>query len=207
MYLSRVEIDVNNWRNAKKLTQLSAFHNWVERSFPDEIDSKEQMLHLWRLDRLVNKNYLLIVSQNKPDSILLSRFGVDGTVVTKNYDKFLDNIEPNQLMNFQLTANPSFESAEGKVTPSITVKDQAQWLIEQAEKAGFQLKRSEFKITSREWPVVLHRDGRRVRLSRVTFMGKLRVKDVNLFKQALTSGIGLEKTFGMGLMTAIPLAE
>ncbi|WEV36917.1 type I-E CRISPR-associated protein Cas6/Cse3/CasE [Lactobacillus sp. ESL0677] len=204
MYLSRVEIDVNNWRNAKKLTQLSAFHDWVEQSFPDEIDSKEQMPHLWRLDRLVNKNYLLIVSQNKPDSILLSRLG---TVVTKNYDKFLDSIEFDQLMNFQLTANPSFKSAEGKVTPSITVKDQAQWLIEQAEKAGFQLKRSEFKITSREWPVALHRDGRRVRLSRVTFMGKLRVKDVNLFKQALTNGIGLEKIFGMGLMTVIPLAE
>ena len=38
MYLSRVEIDVNNRIKIKDLSHIGAFHNWVESSFPEEFD-------------------------------------------------------------------------------------------------------------------------------------------------------------------------
>lgn len=50
MYLSRVEINVKNHRKLKKLTHLGAYHNWVEQSFPVEIDKGERFRHLWRID-------------------------------------------------------------------------------------------------------------------------------------------------------------
>ena len=36
MYISRVEIDLNNRQKIRDLTHLGAYHNWVEQSFPDE---------------------------------------------------------------------------------------------------------------------------------------------------------------------------
>ncbi|MDF7668693.1 type I-E CRISPR-associated protein Cas6/Cse3/CasE [Lactobacillus sp. ESL0680] len=207
MYLSRVEIDVNNWPKAKELTQLSAFHNWVEQSFPDEVESEDQEPHLWRIDRLMDKEYLIIVSQTKPDSSSLLEYGVSGTVDIEDYDEFLSKIKSDQVMQFRLAADPSFKSRDGKVEPAVTVKDQVRWLLEQAEKNGFQVKIPELQIISRDWPIAFHQDSQRVRLSSVKFEGKLVVKNVNLFKRALTNGVGLEKTFGMGLMTVIPQAE
>ena len=66
MYMSRVEIDFNNRLNLKKLSSLKAYHSWVEESFPEEIEANSRSRKLWRIDNLNGKNYLLLVSQEKP---------------------------------------------------------------------------------------------------------------------------------------------
>jgi len=220
-YLSRVQVDVNNRYKTKDLTHLGAFHNWVEQSFPDEIATGERRRHLWRLDVLAGKTYLLILSESKPDSDLLERYGVPGTAITKSYDKFLDRIQEGQLMQFRLTANPTHTvtrpgEKQGRVMPHITVEQQRKWLMDRADKLGFQLIKQEssddpelsvtqaFDIVNRDWPTLHRKVGRGVRLSRVTFEGLLRVSDVVAFRQTLVTGIGREKAFGMGLMTVIP---
>lgn len=220
-YLSRVQVDVNNRYKTKDLTHLGAFHNWVEQSFPDEIATGERHRHLWRLDVLAGKTYLLILSESKPDSDLLERYGVPGTAITKSYDKFLDRIQEGQLMQFRLTANPTHTvtrpgEKQGRVMPHITVEQQRKWLMDRADKLGFQLIKQEssddpelsvtqaFDIVNRDWPTLHRKVGRGVRLSRVTFEGLLRVSDVVAFRQTLVTGIGREKAFGMGLMTVIP---
>ncbi|WP_338208585.1 type I-E CRISPR-associated protein Cas6/Cse3/CasE [Lactiplantibacillus paraxiangfangensis] len=220
-YLSRVQVDVNNRYKTKDLTHLGAFHNWVEQSFPDEIATGERHRHLWRLDVLAGKTYLLILSESKPDSDLLERYGVPGTAITKSYDKFLDRIQDGQLMQFRLTANPTHTvtrpgEKQGRVMPHITVERQCKWLMDRADKLGFQLIKQvsadepelsatpAFDIVNRDWPTLHRKVGRGVRLSRVTFEGLLRVSDVVAFRQTLVTGIGREKAFGMGLMTVIP---
>lgn len=220
-YLSRVEVDVQNRAKTKDLTHLGAYHNWVEQSFPAEIATGERHRHLWRLDTLNGKKYLLIMSQSRPDAKLLLKYGVEGTVVTKSYDTFLNKIQDGQIMRFRLTANPTHRITSpsekmSKVLPHVTVTQQEKWLIDRAKNSGFQLikqvgvddsNESEtlaFKIVGREWPMLHRNPGHGVRLSRVTFEGLLRVEDAELFKQLLVKGIGREKAFGMGMMTVIP---
>jgi len=219
MYLSRVQIDVNNRQKTKGLTHLGAFHNWVERSFPTEIEAQRHNRHLWRIDQLGNKKYLLILSESTPDTEELERYGVSGTSIIKTYDKLLDSLQEQQVVQFRLTANPTYTSAnpgkrQGRVVPHITIEQQRQWLVERAEKSGFELlmlKDREannahltFDIVSREWPVLHRKTGRSVRLSQVTFEGRLRICDVAMFKKILIMGLGREKAFGMGMMTVIP---
>ena len=67
MYISQVEIDLNNRRKIRDLTHLGAYHNWVEMSFPEEINKKERSRKLWRIDRIGDRTFLLIVSEVKPD--------------------------------------------------------------------------------------------------------------------------------------------
>lgn len=66
MFLSRVEKANNNRQQIKSLTHLGAYHDWVEQSFPEEMKQGERLRHLWRLDQIGGREYLLILSQNKP---------------------------------------------------------------------------------------------------------------------------------------------
>ncbi|WP_407887807.1 type I-E CRISPR-associated protein Cas6/Cse3/CasE [Levilactobacillus sp. N40-8-2] len=225
MYLSRVEIDSNNRAKTRDLTHLGAYHNWVEQSFPAEIEAGQRKRHLWRIDQLGGKRYLLVLSEEQPVAEKLATYGVVGTVMTKSYDQLLAGLQDGQMLRFRLTANPTHTitkpgARQGRVMPHITIERQRQWLVDRAEKSGFQLIQQTvveaptddptwaFDIVGREWPVLHRKGGRKgtVRLSRVTFEGLLRISDVSAFKQTLTQGIGREKAFGMGLMTVIPEA-
>ncbi len=209
MYLSRVEIDDQNRQKIKDLTHLGAYHNWVESSFPFEIDHGQRLRHLWRIDRLHDKSYLLIVSSDQPDLDKLERYGVTNTAMTKNYQPFLDQIHNNETMRFRLTANPTYRTND-KVYPHITVEQQKKWLIDRTNESGFSIVRShngllDFDIIDRDWAILYHH--RRVRLSRVTFEGILQVTDAEKLKHTLTHGIGREKAYGMGMLTVIPIRK
>lgn len=209
MYLSRVEIDDNNRQKIKDLSHLGAYHNWVESSFPNEILRGERLRHLWRIDHLRGKHYLLVISQEKPDFEKFQRYGVKGTASSKRYRPFLEQLREGEVMNFKLTANPTYRT-NGNVYPHITIDQQKEWLLNRTERFGFEIINNEdgsfnFDIVNRDWPTLYHQ--RRVRLSRVTYQGLLRVTDLAKFKDALTHGIGREKAYGMGMLTVIPVEK
>lgn len=218
MYLSRVQIDTNNRQKIKDLTHLGAYHHWVEESFPNEKGIEPRPRHLWRIDTLRHNKYLLILSENKPDRCLLATYGVESSIQVKSYDHFLSLLANDDVMRFKLTANPTYSvpqpgEARGKVYPHVTVEQQRQWLIKKSTKLGFEfLETAEanddtgtsFDIIGRSRELLHRKEGRSIRLSQVTFEGVLKITDLDLFKHALTQGIGREKAFGMGLMTVIP---
>lgn len=207
MYLSRIKIDRNNRQKMKDLTHLGAFHNWVEKSFPNEINHGKRLRHLWRIDKLNGEKYLLIVSDERPDIKELIKYGVENTAEIKDYGPYISKLHNNQLLYFRLTANPTYRT-DGKVYPHITIEQQKNWLLKRSEREGFriisdQTGKHNFDVTSRDWPILYHK--RQVRLSRVTFEGILRITDKLRLEKALTQGIGREKAYGMGMLTVIPV--
>lgn len=218
MYLSRVKIDTNNRQKIKDLTHLGAYHHWVEESFPNEKGVDPRPRHLWRIDTLRGNKYLLVLSENQPDQTLLATYGVENSVQVKSYDHFLSSLVNGDVMRFKLTANPTYSvlqpgEARGKVYAHVTVEQQRQWLIKKATKLGFSFLETaqdgdntgaSFDIVGRSRELLHRKEGRSVRLSQVTFEGVLKITDLDLFKKALTQGIGREKAFGMGLMTVVP---
>lgn len=211
MYLSRVEIDFGNRRKMKELTHLGAFHNWVECSFPDEIATGQRNRHLWRIDSLNNKKYLLVLSDTKPDLTRLAEYGVPHTAMTKAYDNFLEAIQTGQNMHFRLTANPTHavpqpNQKRSRITPYLNIEQQRQWLLQRTHKLGFQIVHEDFDfdVVGKDWPQLQRKGGQKLRLLQVTYEGVLKVEDVQTFRQTLVKGIGREKAFGMGLMTVIP---
>ena len=216
MYLSRVKVDTKNRQKISDLTHLGAYHSWVEDSFPQEVVKGERKRHLWRLDQVQGKEYLLVLSADQPNMNRLEKYGVPGSAQSKTYDQFLSQIQTGRVMRFRLTANPVHRVTEpgekaGKVYPHITIAQQEKWLIDRAEKNGFTLLTTadgyQFDVVGRDRPQLLHKGQRRVKLNRVSYEGLLKVSDADLFKKLLVNGIGKEKAYGMGLMTVIPVHE
>ena len=206
MYLSRVEIDSLNRQKIKDLSHLGAYHSWVEESFPQEIARGQRERHLWRLDRLNGKIYLLVLSPEKPDLKKLVKYGKAGTAISKNYDPFLKRLTEGQRFQFKLTANPVRRGGKdspypGKMIPCFAIEKQLNWLQRKAETNGFEILSAD--VVGHDRPLL--RKKRHVSLNRTVFEGKLRINNLEKFKAALTKGIGREKAFGMGLLTVIPV--
>lgn len=205
-YMSRVEIDKENRRKISDLTHLGAYHNWVERSYPSEFEKGERSRKLWRTDQLKGKTYLVIVSQLKPCIEKLEKYGVPGTGECKSYDAFLENITNNSEMLFRLTANPvravKQNDIRGKVYPHITIEHQLGYLEKRSERLGFRLMENDYNIIERDFPS-LRKNGKTIRLARVTYEGSLIVTNAEQFYKTLTEGVGREKAYGFGLMTVI----
>lgn len=209
MYLSRVQIDTDNRRKMQDLTHLGAYHSWVEDSFPEEKELNIRTRKLWRIDRLYGKNYLLIVSQEKPERDRFEKYGVAGTAETKKYDPYLEQIHNGKRYVFKATLNPTHsvsrgEGKRGRVYPEITEKQQMEFLAKRASANGFSLGEKDYYIAERGYSILRKAGECPVRLCRATYEGTLTVTDEDLFRKALTKGIGRKKAYGFGMMTVIP---
>ena len=211
-YLSRVEIDFQKYKSQMDLKSVGAFHNWVEQSFPDEFVDHERSRKLWRVDVLQGKQYLLVVSDSKPDLQRLEMYGVAGTAVTKSYDKFLEQLKDGMRMQFKVTLNPvvaisdtpEARSTRGRVVPHITYSQQMNFLLKRAQKLGFLLRDDEFTIVERGYSLFT-KSKKPIRLSRVTYQGVLTINDADTMRKTLIEGIGKKKAYGFGMMTLIPI--
>lgn len=163
VYLSRVEIDTQNRQKIHDLTHLGAYHNWIEQSFPNEIANKERLRHLWRIDELNNKQYILLVSEDKPDLEKLETYGVKGSAKTKDYTSYLNKLAENQVLRFKLTANPTYRTTKGakkgRVVPHVTIGYQMKWLLDRTEENGFEIVQDKegtysCKVANRDWVIL-----------------------------------------------------
>ena len=89
MYLTRMELDVRRKKTMVAFANRRLFHGAVESAFEGE-----RKRRLWRIDRLGNVCYLLIVSEDKPDlTLAFEQFGPyqkEAYWETKQYDKLLN---------------------------------------------------------------------------------------------------------------------
>ena len=71
MYLSRVELDLTRRSTMEALAAPQKLHGAVESAF-----AGERRRRLWRLDRLGERLYLLLLSEDAPDlSGVVEQFG------------------------------------------------------------------------------------------------------------------------------------
>ncbi|GAX46540.1 type I-E CRISPR-associated protein Cas6/Cse3/CasE [Pseudolactococcus reticulitermitis] len=213
MYLSRVEIDTKNRQKMRDLTHVGAYHAWVEDSFPNQIFNENGHFprKLWRIDKINQKQYLLLVSEEKPELEKLEKYGVNQTGQSKNYQPFIDKLKVGEKVRFRLVANPVISKfipgQRGRVMPHVTIEQQEQFLIARSKKNGFMLKEGEFSVVNHEFVNFKHKSGKTPRLSKTTYEGNLTITDIDKFKTLLVKGLGKKKAYGFGLMTVIPIGD
>ena len=206
MYLSRVELDPTRRSTMIALAAPQKFHGAVESAF-----SGERCRRLWRLDRLGEKLYLLVLSAEVPDlSGAAEQFGTGAAPETRCYDPLLERITPGSCWQFRLTANPTKSCkdpadplARGTVMAHCSTQYQKQWLLDRAAKHGFALTEDSFTVTRVQWNRFAKHGTRPVSLLAVTYEGVLQVTDAGAFRDLLCQGIGRGKAYGLGLLTVM----
>ena len=211
MYLSRVELDIKRRSTMMMLTSPQKMHGTVENCFCGERNRK-----LWRIDKLGEKLYLLLLSEDKPELLhVIDQFGTGKPAETKDYEQLLQRIQPGSRWQFRLTVNPTRSKMRlnendmaprkrGKVQACSIVSDQKKWLQERTEAHGFSLAEGSFDVTNSHWiRFKKGKESRTVSLLSVTYEGILQVTDAEKFCQLLIGGIGRGKAYGLGLMTVM----
>ena len=100
MYLSRVELDPTRRSTMAALAAPQKLHGAVESAF-----GGERRRRLWRLDRLGEQLYLLLLSEDAPElSGVVEQFGTGAAAETRSYDPLLQRVEPGSCWQFRLTA-------------------------------------------------------------------------------------------------------
>lgn len=190
------------------LASPNKFHGAVESCFGSREDRK-----LWRIDQLNGEHYLMIVSPEKPKlTSIKSQFGYPKEPdEIKSYEALLDRIEEGSVWQFRLTANPTHSvkregEQRGKVVAHISEKYQMEWLYKKAEQNGFSVLSEGSCIISSNWKSFYKKNGSgKVKLQETTYQGILKVENTDLFRRALSGGIGRAKSYGMGLLTVMRL--
>ncbi|MFH9264456.1 type I-E CRISPR-associated protein Cas6/Cse3/CasE [Streptomyces sp. NPDC017546] len=147
------------------------------------------------------------------------------------YADFLAALQPNDTWGFRLTANPVHnvryayvkDGERTKRAAHQTPRHQTNWLLERQEKSGFEVVRKPAErrllpegdtyelIVRDRVPLQFRRTAEATRgnsdvqITKVTFDGRLRVTDPDLFRRTLTHGLGKAKAYGCGLMTLAPV--
>lgn len=203
MYLSRIPLDVSKRKTQIALASPNIFHGAVEEAFLEKQDR-----NLWRIDTLMEQTYLLILSSVQPNlNSIADQFGKECNCgETKDYEILLNRIQKDSLWHFRLSANPTHcvkkKGGRGKVVAHTTGKYQLEWILNQAEKKGFQIIPDTIQIKESKWLIFRKKnETQKVRIMEVTYEGVLRINDLEVFKQTLVNGIGREKAYGMGLLT------
>lgn len=208
MILTRLKLDPSLRKTMMALSNPNLFHGAIEQSRPGE-----RTRLLWRIDSLNSQPYLLILSAEPLQTEKLeAQFGYPGEKAqVKSYEVLLNHIEINTRWCFRLTANPTFSKLEsegtgrGKVMSHVSAHYQIQWLEKKAAANGFRLDGDSVKIVHTDWKRFRKEKSESpVTLKSVTFEGVLTVTDPELFRKALTEGIGRGKAYGMGLLTIVP---
>lgn len=217
MFLSRVEIDVNNKEKMKDLRHLGCYHAWIEDSFPEEREKAKELRtrKLWRVDRIADKYYLLLSSETEPDLKSLEKYGVEGSASTKNYNKLIDSIHVGTKARFKIKLNAVkaiVESTKGGLINRIVPVPQNElynFFIDRTEKNGFKVKDGEYSIVSRSSDPLIKENPKndisKIFVVGATYEGLLEVTDVDKFIHSLTKGIGRKKAYGYGMLTIYPI--
>lgn len=210
MYLTRMELDIKNRNTMKLLQSRSKIHGVVESALREY---KNRTRKLWRLDKLQERLYLLILSEEKPDlKDAVESYGKKTAgFETKDYTPLLNKIRRDSRWHFRLVANPTKsifipdKDKRGKVAACISAAQQEDWLYTRAEKNGFLLNREEFRTVGNDWHFFNKKQEgtSRVSLQETAYEGLLTVSDEEKFKMLLCNGIGRGKAYGMGLLTVM----
>lgn len=206
MFLSRIRLDAGKRNTQAALSSLSKFHGAIEEAFDHQLGERDRKL--WRLDKLGDNIYLMLLSREVPrfEGFVRQFGGSLADCITKDYDILLRRIEEDSWWQFRLVANPTIckfsnKGERGKRMAVVSTKLQKEWLLKQAGKNGFWLDESMVEIVESKWIVFNKKGEHTVRALSVTYEGRLQVKDVERFRNALTQGIGREKAYGMGMIT------
>lgn len=201
LYITTAELDPS------KQGTPSMFHGAVERAF-----GPRQPRNLWRIDPQGDGMKITILSVSKPNmDNFMRQFGRKGSQpVTEDYLSRISDIRDDMILQFKVTANPTYREYYGpsrppKILAYTDTEGQLKWLRKAGESHGFKILTG--RVLGSGWLDFMHaplkgkKNRDNVTIATVRFSGTLKITDAEQFRMTLIDGIGRGKAYGAGLLT------
>jgi len=223
LYLSRLLLNPRSKAVQRDLADPQELHRTIMSAFPPSDNPGEGprerfgILHRLDLDRRQARLLLYVQSQVKPDwsalppDYLLPLADQDNPA-TKSVAEVYQTLRAGMVLSFRLKANPSRKidtktgpdgrRRHGRRVELVKEEDQVQWLKRKGEQSGFKLLDVRTGGLAKERS--RSRRGPTPTLAGLLFEGRLQITDPELFRQALSRGIGPGKAYGLGLLSLAP---
>lgn len=226
MYLSRLMLNARSPAVRKALADCRSMHRAIMSAFP-AADGHPRVDHgvLYRVEDPPKGGPLtvLVQSKAKPDWTRLpaSYLDVGHPPELKPVEASHAALASGMVLHFSLRANPTRKvdtktgadglRRNGRRKKLQSEEEQISWLARKASASGFTLldvrRTNEPAAMGRSDPNTEGSAEVGVFFGSVLFDGVLRVTDADVFREALSNGIGPGKAFGYGLLSVAPFAR
>lgn len=208
MYLTKLMLNPRCRRVRADLASPYEMHRTLLRAFPDrDAGGPGRVLYRVEPTRDGAPPLVLVQSEKKPDWGHLTGVPELAAYATSVQEKrFEPAFQPGQKLRFRLRANPTVKR-DGKRYGLHTDEQHDAWLRRKAGAGGFRV--LSYRIIGNETVSdrVKNNGGarRRATFTSTWFEGVLEVADPGALLIALSSGIGVAKGFGFGLLSVAPV--
>lgn len=196
MFLTKINLDTQNHAIYHDLKTRDKIHAWIESAFPGEKLYKVRKRHLWSLENNKNGNFILLLSEDKPERYVLEKYATK--VETKSYN-IADTVQEGDIYQFKIEAY-AVDRVNDKDFPCKTIASRTHWMNYYSKRNGFEVKNLVIE-TSNSYYIRKHN----YNIISTTYTGILKVDDVDKFKHALLNGMGRQKAYGLGFLHVIKL--
>lgn len=195
MFVSKIEAKKDSIALTKGLSNADILHKCIMNLFPDGVKgnprSKMKVLFYFKVTK--NEYRIIVQSDVKPD---FSRVRWIKNAECYNYEKENLPLNDNDICYFHLKTIP-YRSVDGKRKSITDEVEKMQWMINRLEKSGCKVLKISLKNDTLN--MYLNRGGKDVTLVPTLFDTIIRVEDKNKFWEQCVSGIGKQKSYGLGL--------
>ncbi len=200
-FLTSSEFSINAIKKLK-ITDTYSWHRTIYGMFDKNRDDNNSSSGiLWTLAKSNNPlSQVVYILSDRPVSD-----GADEII------KYKTVCIPQKLFEFErysfsVIVNP-VKRSDGKVIPVKGRDNIIDWFIQLAQKNGFSVMQQGISLDKVFVDKFNDKHMKTMFIQKAFFSGILRVTDKELFKKAVTSGIGRSKTYGCGLLQIVPIVE
>ena len=205
MYLTKIEIDFE-MAHRFGLRDSYAWHQKIWKAFPDR--HRKRRNFLTRLDEIDGGFRLLLLSLTQPTH---PDWCPEAAWKVKEIP---DSFFRHSNFRFSLLANTTKKvrsNVKGELlknsrrVPLIKREDLLDWLSRKAGQSGFVIEPKNIRTVPRS-RITFVKNGTAGQHCATEFIGNLQVRDNQLFRQAILTGIGPARAFGFGMLCLTPLS-
>lgn len=209
MYLSKLVLNERDRTVQRDLSNAHDLHRRIMQAFPDEQGDNPRADWNVLFRQEPDSDIVLVQSGIAPNwTYLPSGYLSDRTdqpLQSKPFDLQMSQLQPGQILQFRLKANPSKRDKEThKLIGLFHASDQMAWLERQATQHGFKPTGVDVIPTPNVFGVKAKGQAP-IRILTVLYQGTLQITDSALLIAAIQQGIGRGRSYGCGLLSIAPL--
>jgi CRISPR system Cascade subunit CasE len=214
MTMTVIPMNIRSREVRADLADSQRLHMRIMHMFQDT--QRESNRVLYRVEG-VDVPIVIVQAESRPNTTVLPNDYVRAAVrVRDDLEDAFGHIHNGQKLHFRLRANvtkklATQQQSKGKRIAITDSQEQVEWLLRKGQQSGFVVLPDPFAIDGYAITVIdegkfhgvkrKHVTSNKLTHAGVRYEGTLEVTDVQLFVDALRSGIGPAKAYGFGLMS------